>query len=244
MTSRTSTSFLVPGHSRLPQSGQDSKRSALSKVNRSAGQSSKSIGRESQSTTTSKHSGGLALGQLSLPGASLASRFPLLDEKRERLTIATSGRKCCVSFPRRGHLGLLQRMLLTSPIWFSPIAKMIWRPRATKHSRLIFQLAVVDYQRWNGISGLLPRAEASTWKGAARNAYRTSKNYSNPSGGRIIRMLRDSPASPIYVSPNFIEAVKGFPAMWTDIKFSATPSSPKSLIKSSRESGKSKIECQ
>ena len=240
MTLRISTSFLAPGPSLLPQRGRDSERSVLWKANPSARQSSKSIGRESPSTMTSKHSGGRGVGQLSFPGASHVSRFPQLDEKKERQTIATSGLICCASFPRYGRLGLLQRMLLILPIWFSPIAKMIWRPRATKCSHLIFQLAVVDYQRWNGTSGLLPRAEASTWKGAAKNAYRGNKKCSHASGGRMIKMLRDSPESPIYVHPNFIEAVKGFPIGWTDIKCSETPSSRKSHTRSLRQSRRSK----
>src|SRR4030042_5728973 len=181
-----------------------------------ARKSSKSIGPKSPSTMTSEPSIGQEKGQLLLRGDFPVNHFPLLEEKEERQMIAISGRKCCESFPKQGRIGLLQRMLLTSPIWFSPIAKMRWRPKVTKHSHLIFQLALVGYQRWNGTSGLLPRAEASSWKGAGRNAYRGSKGYSHASGGRIIKALRDGPQSPIYVDPSFIEVVKGFPVSWTD----------------------------
>jgi len=238
MISPMSISSRASGGSHLRHNGRDSGRLPSVRLNSSVRKSSRSIGPEFQSMTISKNSIGRGVGQLSLPGVFPASHFPLLDEKKERQILVISGLNCYESFQRQGRLGLLQKMLLTSPTWFSPIAKMIWRPRATKRSRLIFQLAVVDYQRWNGISGLLPRAEASTWKGAAKNAYRGSKNYSHASGGRIIRMLRDSPQSPIYVSPNFIEAVKGFPVSWTDIRPSAMPSSRKSHTRSSKQSRK------
>lgn len=217
----------------MPQNGQDSQQSLFVSVIPTAKNGLNNSGPKSPSSPKSKTLHGPNQLPL-LRGDSHASRFPLRDEKEERRIIAISGRRCLESYPKSGQLGSLLKTLLTSEIWFSPIAKMIWRPRIMKRSRLIFQLALVDYQQWNGTSGLLPRCEASSWKSASRNAYRGSGKYAHASGGRIVMKLRDSPQSPIYLSLHFAEAVKGFPIGWTDIKLSEMQSPRKSHTKSSR----------
>src|SRR4030042_3569568 len=43
-----------------------------------------------------------------------------------------------------------------------------WKISVTKCKRMILTLNLVDYQRWNGISGLLPRILASEYKGVMK----------------------------------------------------------------------------
>ena len=71
-----------------------------------------------------------------------ASHFPLPGSKEARRTTATSGRRCYELYPKSGPLGLLQKMLLESSNWHSTKRYLTWKVKATKQSRLIFQLAV------------------------------------------------------------------------------------------------------
>ena len=54
----------------------------------------------------------------------------------------TSGRKCYESYGKYARCGSLVRMCLESSIWHSTRCLLTWRAKATKHNRLLFQLAV------------------------------------------------------------------------------------------------------
>ena len=93
----------------------------------------------------------LTLFQAGSPASHLV--LPGSDEAR-RMT-ATSGRKCCELCKSYSPLGSLVRMLLASSIWGSTKRYLIWKPRATKHGHLYFQLVpltpptdVIDAQLW------------------------------------------------------------------------------------------------
>lgn len=156
------------------------------------------------------------------------SRFPLVDSEKERQTIAGSGRQCVTLLTEVGPIGSLARTLLESPIYFSTSAKMTWTASAISHKRLIFRLALLDYQQWNGTFGLLPRPSLSNHKGAPKNRFRTSKSYR----GNFHEAIREHQADGIYPRPEFVESVKGFPTGWTELKHSGTPTPPR-LLKSS-----------
>ena len=80
----------------------------------------------------------------SLQEASRASRLAWLDEKKELGTIAISGLRCLESSKNLNPVGLLQKMseaLLTSnTAWSSNVCTLIWKVKATKRRRLLYQL--------------------------------------------------------------------------------------------------------
>jgi len=79
-----------------------------------------------------------------LQEASRASRLASLGDKKDLGTIATSGLRCLESSKNLNPVGLLQKMseaLLTSKTaWSSKMCVLIWKVKATKFKRLLFQL--------------------------------------------------------------------------------------------------------
>ena len=60
------------------------------------------------------------------PQDSPASRFRSLDSERERMMTATSGRRLSELYTKSSPLGLLERTLLESSRWFSPVRRLKW----------------------------------------------------------------------------------------------------------------------
>jgi len=126
--SHTSTSSQVSEDSRLPENGRDSGRLSSAKKKSSARKFSKSIGQKSplsqKSETLMEKNGEV---QLSLPGVSPASLFPLPGQEQVRKTTVISGRKCSASLKKRGLAGYLLRMLLESSNWHSERCYLTWK---------------------------------------------------------------------------------------------------------------------
>ena len=139
-------------------------------------------------------------------------------------TTVISGRRCLELSKKIGQEPLLAKMLLESPIWKSTDSVLVWKIAGTASRSLIYRLALVDYQPWNGTSGLLPRVSYSTYKGAVRNRYRSSPTYR----GNFHEAIRESQNDGIVPRPEFAEWVKGFPIGWTELKPSETHSTLKS----------------
>ena len=79
--------------------------------------------------------------------------------ERGRMIIATCGLRCAESYGKLNPSGLWQKMYLDSLVkteaWSSSMCSLTWRMQATKHSRLLFRLAV-SVRRTGGIGcGLL-----------------------------------------------------------------------------------------
>lgn len=73
---------------------------------------------------------------------SRASRSPLPGSAEARKMTVTSGRKCFELYGKSARCGSLARMCLESSIWHSTRCFLTWKAKATKHNRLLFQLAV------------------------------------------------------------------------------------------------------
>ncbi len=178
----------------------------------------------------------------SLPAVPLVSPFPLQDESLVRRTIAISGRQCLALSDVTGPIGALSRTLLTSQTWFSPHGRMTWRLQAINRKGSIFRLVLLDYQAWNGTSGLLPRPMSSDFHGTVPMAFRGSdwqnggKHGNRSSGGRLKMAVREKESDGKHLNPRFSEAVKGLPISWTESEPSATPSRHLSRSKSSKPS--------
>jgi len=63
-------------------------------------------------------------------------------EKKERKTTDTSGRTCLKLLNRKNPLMQLSKTLVASSTWHSTLCVLTWKPKATPHNRLLFQLAV------------------------------------------------------------------------------------------------------
>ena len=63
-------------------------------------------------------------------------------EKKERKTTDTSGRTCLKLLNRKNPLMQLSKTLVASSTWHSTLSVLTWKPKATPHNRLLFQLAV------------------------------------------------------------------------------------------------------
>ena len=126
----------------LPLDGLDLKPLDSATTNPMHKPSSKSIGRMSQSTETSKHSMARhteesLFSQEDFP----ASRSVVPGSGEARMTTAISGRKCSESYKRQDQLGFLVRMLLESSVWHSTKCVLTWKRVDMKSSRLLFRLA-------------------------------------------------------------------------------------------------------
>ena len=139
----TSTCSAESEDSLLPLDGLDLKPLDSATTNPTPKPSSKSIGRMSQSTETSKHSMARHTEEsLFSRGDFPASRSVMPGSEEARTMTAISGRKCSESYKRQGQLGLLVRMLLESSAWHSTKCVLTWKQKVTKSSRSLFQLAV------------------------------------------------------------------------------------------------------
>lgn len=127
----------------------------------SAAKSSKSTGRKSHVTTTSRKSTGETSPALILSAEdSRASRFPLPGSEQARAMTVTSGRKWSGALALSGPLGSLARMCLESSIWHSTKCVLIWKVSATPSGRSVYRL-VPSMPRTNGNgSGLWPTPQA------------------------------------------------------------------------------------
>jgi hypothetical protein len=127
----------------LPLDGLDLKQLDSATTNPMPKPSSKSIGRMSQSTETSKHSMERHIEESLFSQEDFpASRSVMPGSEEARTMTAISGRKCSESYKRQGQLGLLVRMLLESSAWHSTKCVLTWKQKVTKSSRSLFQLAV------------------------------------------------------------------------------------------------------
>ena len=139
----TSTCSAESGDSLLPLDGLDLKQLDSATTNPTHKPSSKSIGRMSQSTETSKHSMERHIEESLFSQEDFpASRSVMPGSEEARTMTAISGRKCSESYKRQGQLGLLVRMLLESSAWHSTKCVLTWKQKVTKSSRSLFQLAV------------------------------------------------------------------------------------------------------
>nr|DAS75196.1 MAG TPA: hypothetical protein [Caudoviricetes sp.] len=60
-------------------------------------------------------------------------------KEKERMTTATSGLKCVERYERYDPLGLLVRMLMVLPVWYSPHKRLEWRVKPQMAKRIEFR---------------------------------------------------------------------------------------------------------
>jgi len=140
----------------LPLDGLDLKQLDSATTNLTPKPSSKSIGRMSQSTETSKRSMARHIEESLFSREDFPASHSVTPGSGEaRMMTAISGRKCSESYKRQGQIGLLVRMLLESSAWHSTKCVLTWKQKVTKSSRSLFQLAVSMPRTEETESGLL-----------------------------------------------------------------------------------------
>ena len=70
----------------------------------------------------------------------LVSRIQLQEIKRRKRMTATSGRKCAELLHKSDPLGRFAKMFMVTSDWDWMTSCMAWKPKATPHGRLLFQL--------------------------------------------------------------------------------------------------------
>ena len=231
----TSTCSAESVDSLLPLDGLDLKPLDSATTNPTHNQSSKSIGRMSQSTETSKHSMARHIEESLFSQVDFPASHSVVPGSGEAKTMtAISGRKCSESYKRQGQLGSLVRMLLESSTWDSKKRVLIWRGLAMKSNRLLFQLVPLVRSIGETEFGLLPTPTASDKTYGRKPSTKRKNNEPKTSLRDVLSekfSINGKGGSP---HPTFVEAMMGYPIGWTDLKDWATPSCRKSHTKSSK----------
>ena len=180
-----------------------------SKTTSTAGESSKSIGRQSPVTTTSPPSTGLPFRESILFVEDSPANRSVQPQEGDARLIA-SGVKCLRLFQSSSPLGSLVKMLLVQPIWFSNKWGLIWKASVTKSHRLLrFRLVPLGVTTGGRATGFLATPTATCNQAApSMQKWPSSKGFNT--------------------DPDVLEKRMGYPTGWTDVEPSAMPSSPKS----------------
>jgi hypothetical protein len=171
--------------------------------------------------------------------------FSIAGSKKEEKMTVISGQKCLESYKSYSRLGLLVRMLLTSPIWSSNERLLTWKVKDTKLKRLLFRLAVsMPNTKETGFS-LWPTPTQDTSLRTKRYAQgglplgMAVQLYATPTASqnhKPIRPLAPSEANGKHgkvlpgclgekhpehigkqINPQFVEWLMGFPEDWTKV---------------------------
>ena len=198
----TSTCSAESEDSLLPLDGLDLKPLDSATTNPTHKPCSKSIGRMSQSTETSKHSMARHIEESLFSQEDFpASRSVMLGSEEARTMTAISGRKCSESYKRQGQLGLLVRMLLESSAWHSTKCVLTWKQKVTKSSRSLFQLAVSMPRTEETVYGLLGGgggdvADPKNTKRRARQLGETLAAIGTPGNNKSLGCCSGRPQKP------------------------------------------------
>lgn len=161
-------------------------------------------------------------GQLALfPGGSPASHSVTPGSAEAQQMTAISGRKCIALSTKSGPLGCLEKTLLASSIWRSPLCLLTWKPAATRHGHLIFRLQASAHSTCAaGASSSLD--ELRLWPTPTARDWKDTGDLSNvPENSLLGRVYKNLTGHDL--SPTVSEWLMGFPPGWTDLEHSETP---------------------
>ena len=227
MNSPLSTYSVASADSPSQETAQDSGPCASPKSIPTHPPCSESTGQTCQTSETSpRRTSPHTQGQLFSAEVFPASHLALPGSAEARQMTATSGLRCFEQFGSPGPLGSLEKMLMASSTWGSPMRHLTWRSKVTWSGLSLFQL-VPSGQTTEGIeSGLLPTL--------------TARDYRHPGNVERQRKRRAHPTLPVSLgvklTPAFCEKFMGYPAGWTELNPSEIPSSRRSRSKSSKAS--------
>ena len=147
-------------------------------------------------------------------------------EEARKMTV-TSGLRCLELSKKSGQIGLLERMLLTSPTWNSTERYLTWRAKATKQGRLYYQLqpSVPHIKDCEHSLWPTPMAgDGQAWKkvnqadviGSLQRALSPKKGKRKAGQKRYTYYLQVQGYSANQAA-DFGEMMMGYPKGWTDL---------------------------
>lgn len=163
--------------------------------------------------------------------ASHASLFPAQEREMEDQTTAISGRKCLelyeLSSPHGSSLKTCVGFLVLRTGWFSSKCALIWKNQVTRSSRLLFLLSPLMRTTGAIDCGLLPTLLAGDWRApfTDRSAAFEERKKRFEGVNLVEHFQRMGQVG--YINPPWAEEFMQFPAGWTELEPSETPSSPK-----------------
>lgn len=159
--------------------------------------------------------------QLTLfPEDSPASHFPWLESKKVKGMTATCGLKCSELSESLRRVGYSVRTYLESCELPPGMWSRTWSVKAMTSRCLILKLRLSARSTGERESRLLPTPVATDWKGGARRKD-GSVNTSNLK--EYFLRFCDKQIRVIYLQPQFLEQLMGYPIGWTELDASETP---------------------
>lgn len=159
------------------------------------------------------------------PGDTHASHSVTPGSAEARKMTASSGRKCAELLTKRDPIGLLARTLLGMSAWDSTKCWLTWKALATPRYRLLFRLQASVHGTCAIDVGLLPTPDASMGSGGRTcGGHVTNSGRCTRTGKKRSMTFADGcKRLGLPMTPEFAEAVMGFPIGWTDLNHSETP---------------------
>lgn len=162
------------------------------------------------------------------PEDSLVNRSVMPDSKRDKKTPAFYGRQCIELYKNVGRHGsslkMFSDLLVTQTEWSSSKCALIWKVKATKYNRLLFQLRVRTLFKKGSEFGLLPALTASEAKRIKLRRESILKHSEKRKSNYLTAYISRAGFNPFNITPSWMEWFMGFPTGWTELTPSVTQS--------------------
>lgn len=159
---------------------------------------------------------------------SLASHSATPACSKERKIPAFYGRQCIELYESADRHGSSLRMfsdlLVTQTEWSSSKCALIWKVKATKCNRLLFQLRVRTLFKKGSEFGLLPALTASEAKRIKLRRESILKHSEKRKSNYLTAYISRAGFNPFNITPSWMEWFMGFPTGWTELTPSVTQS--------------------
>lgn len=137
------------------------------------------------------------------------------------------GRRCIELYKSAGlhgsSLKMFSDLLVTQTEWSSSKCALIWKVKATRYNRLLFQLRVRTLFKKESGFGLLPALTASEAKRIKLRRESILKHSGRRKSNYLTAYISRAGFNPSDITPNWMEWFMGFPTGWTELTPSVTP---------------------
>ena len=158
---------------------------------------------------------------------SLANHSVTLACNKEWKTPAFYGQQCIELYESADRHGSSLRMfsdlLVTQTEWSSSKCALIWKAKATKYNRLLFQLRVRTLFKKGSEFGLLPALTASEAKRIKLRRESILKHSDKRKSNYLTAHISRAGFNPSDITPSWMEWFMGYPIGWTELTHSAMP---------------------
>nr|WP_261386051.1 hypothetical protein [Parabacteroides distasonis] len=157
----------------------------------------------------------------------LANRSVMPGCNKGRKIHAFYGRKCIELYENVDRPGLLLKMfsdlLVTQTDWSSNKCVLIWKVKATKYNRLLFQLRVKTLFKKGSEFGLLPALTASEAQRIKLRRESILKHSDKRKSNYLTAHISRAGFNPSDITPKWMEWFMGYPIGWTELTPSEMP---------------------